>query len=85
MQDHHLMLIDFPNESVFTITTSSTWKLYFDGSHTNHVIGEGILFITPQDDSIPKSFKISFSCTNNIAEYEALVIGLHSVVQWKIK
>lgn len=85
MQDHHPMLIDFPDDSVFTITTSSTWKLYFDGSHTNHGAGEGILFITPQGDSIPKSFRISFPCTNNIAEYEALVIGLQTTIQWKIK
>lgn len=68
------------NESVFTLTTSTIWKLYFDGSYTNHGAGVGILFITPQGDSIPNSFIINCPCTNNIAEYKALIIGLRTVV-----
>lgn len=85
LQDSHPLLIDFLDESVFTLTASTMWKLYFDGSYTNHGARARILFITPQGDSIPKSFRINFPCTNNIAEYEALVIGLCIVVQWRIK
>lgn len=70
------MLIDFPDEFVFTLIASTSWKFYFDGSYTNHGEGARILFITPQGDFIPKSFRINFPCTNNIAKYEALVTGL---------
>lgn len=85
IQDSHPLLIDFPDESMFTLIASVMWKLYFDGSYTNHGSGVGILFITPQGDVIPKSFRINFPCTNNMAEYEALLIGLRKVVQWKIQ
>ena len=43
------------------------------------------MFITPQGDSIPKSFRIAFPCTNNVAEYKALVIGLRMAIKWKIR
>lgn len=84
IQDNHPLVVDFPDESVFSLSTSTSWKLYFDGSYTSHGEGEGILFITPQGDSIPKTFRISFPCTNNIDEYEALVIGICTTVHWKI-
>jgi len=61
------------------------WQLYFDGSYTQHGSGAGILFVTPQGDCIPKSYRIAFPCTNNIAEYEALITGLRMAVQWAIK
>lgn len=70
------MVIEFPDESVFALLAQTNWKLFFDGSHTNHGAGVGILFITPQGDSIPKSFTVNFPCTNNIVEYEALMVGL---------
>lgn len=66
-------------------TQVNRWTLYFDRSHTRHGSWVGILFLTPQGDSIPKAYKISFLCTNNIAEYEALITGLKMVIEWKIK
>ena len=59
-----------------TIDPSTPLKLFFDGSLTQKGLGVGVLFVTPQGDLIPKSYKISFPCTNNIDEYEGLVIGL---------
>lgn len=59
-------------------------KLFFDGSHTKKGIGARFLFVTPQGDLIPKSFKMVFPCTNNIAEYEALITGLKTTIQWNI-
>ena len=43
------------------------------------------MFITPQGDVIPKSYQIAFNCTNNIAKYEALIIGLKLVVQQNVQ
>jgi len=39
----------------------------------------------PQNDYIPKSYRLAFPCTNNIAEYEALLIGINTIVQLEIK
>lgn len=83
--DNHPMMIDFLNEFVFIVTTSNKWKLLFYGWHTRHGLGLGIHFVTPQGDSIPKSFRIIFRFTKNIIEYEALMVGLQTMVQWKIK
>lgn len=81
----HPLVSEFPNESILVINTPTTWKLYFDGSYTSHGSRVGILFITPQGDSIPKSFRIAFSCTNNMAKYEALLTGLRMAINLKIK
>lgn len=81
----HPLVSDFLNESIFTLDTPIIWNLYFDGSHTSHGLGVGILFVTTQGDTIQNSFRISFACTNNIVEYEGLLIGLHMAMKWKIK
>ena len=85
IQDDHPMLIDFPDEAIFHVDIANEWKLYFDGSHTKNGSGAGIMFVTPQGDVIPKSYRIAFQCTNNIAEYEALITGLKLAVQWHIQ
>jgi len=78
------MTFEFPDEDILSITTHS-WKLYFDGSYTNHGLGAWILLVTPHSDTIPKSYRLLFPCTNNIVEYEALVIGLKMAAEWQIK
>lgn len=77
LQGEHPIIVYFLDYTIMTITPSTQWKLYFDGSFTQKGPGAGILFVTPQGDLIPKFYKISFPCTNNIAEYEGLVTGLH--------
>lgn len=60
---------------------SKPWKLYFDGSRCMHGSGEGIALISPQNDIIPMSYKLSFECTNNMVEYEALILGLKVAIE----
>ncbi|XP_058202642.1 uncharacterized protein LOC131317077 [Rhododendron vialii] len=52
------------------------WKLLFDGSKTQEVSGCGVIIISPEGLKIELSFQFNFQCTNNQAEYEAVVIGL---------
>ena len=35
--------------------------------------GVGIILIPPTKNPIPLSYKLTFPCTNNIAEYEVLI------------
>ena len=58
--------------------------MFFDGSFTQQGSGAGILFITPQRYSLPKAYKILFPCTNNIAEYEALINGMKIAAEWRV-
>ncbi|XP_058733336.1 uncharacterized protein LOC131604940 [Vicia villosa] len=57
------------------------WKLYFDGSSHKYGTGIGGIIISP--DGIPAEFKYSIAgmCTNNEAEYEALITGLELLLE----
>ncbi|XP_050222757.1 uncharacterized protein LOC126672848 [Mercurialis annua] len=54
----------------------SVWEFKFDGSSTERSAGAGIIITSPTGAKPALSFKLDFECTNNQAEYEALVIGL---------
>jgi hypothetical protein len=80
----HPLIMEFPEKHLCLIEEQTLWKLYFDGSYTTHGSSVGILLVTPQGDYILKYFKLQFWCTNNIAEYEALVAGLKITIKWNI-
>jgi ribonuclease HI len=52
------------------------WKMIFNGSSSRVSVGFGVVFISPSKETISLSYKIEFQATNNVAEYEALVLGL---------
>ncbi|KAM1444486.1 hypothetical protein ACFX2I_040629 [Malus domestica] len=57
-------------------TRDNYWTMYFDGSSTSTLAGVGIVLQFPHQHRWFFSLKLDFDCTNNQAEYEALVIGL---------
>ncbi|XP_021830359.1 uncharacterized protein LOC110770517 [Prunus avium] len=61
------------------------WKLYFDGSKTDIASGAGIVLEEPLEIRHCYSFQLDFQCTNNRAEYEALIIGLEILVELGIQ
>jgi len=40
-----------------------------------------IVLISPQNDVISMSYKLSFECTNNMVDYEALILGLKVAIE----
>ncbi|CAL9005839.1 unnamed protein product [Prunus brigantina] len=52
------------------------WTMYFDGSSTESRSGAGVVIESPQEQRWQFAFQLDFRCTNNQAEYEALIIGL---------
>ena len=59
------------------------WVLKFDGFSTENSTGAGIVIISPKGIKTTLSFNLAFKCTNNQAEYEALVIGLEIFLELK--
>jgi hypothetical protein len=51
-------------------------KCIFDGSCSREGSRTRIVFISPTQEVIPMSYKLEFDTTNNINEYEALLLGL---------
>ena len=61
------------------------WTMYFDGSISREGTGAGIWIISPNSNSKIYSFKLTFECTNNVAEYETLLLGLNALKKLKEK
>lgn len=63
-------------QQVEEIDRKGWWHMNFDGAIERNGDGASIWIIISGDESNFFSYKISFDCTNNMAEYEALVLGL---------
>ena len=50
--------------------------MFFDGASTQASAGAGIVLIYPSKETIHLSYKLDFKTTNNITEYEALLLGV---------
>ncbi|XP_026429355.1 uncharacterized protein LOC113325380 [Papaver somniferum] len=52
------------------------WTMFFDGSSYGTIGGAGVVFEAPRGELLSYSFKLDFPCSNNVSEYEALILGL---------
>jgi ribonuclease HI len=63
----------------------SVWTLRFDGLSTVASAGTGIVLYKGDGEAVTKSFKFDFPCFNNVAEYEAYLVGLTIAYEMGIK
>ena len=64
------------NQKISEEKAEGWWLLHFDGSAGREGAGAGICITSPNDESKFFSCKLNFDCTNNMAEYESLFLGL---------
>ncbi|KAE8654932.1 No pollen germination related 2 [Hibiscus syriacus] len=83
---------NFPDEDLLCIsmneevgTNDASWKLYFDGAYNTLGRGIGAVLISSENIYYPFTSILEFFCTNNMAEYEACVMGLKAAIKRKIK
>jgi ribonuclease HI len=62
-----------------------SWGLDFDGAHSSTGSGAGIVLRSPDNETTLFSYRLEFDCTNNIAEYEALILGINLAIDMNIK
>ena len=55
------------------------WHMSFDGAVSKEGVGVGVWIRHPSGEPKLLLYKLYFDCTNNIAEYEALVLGLRAL------
>ena len=86
------MKFEFLNEDLLAIfpiedesTQEDTWKLYFDGA--SNALGHkiGVVLISPEGEYFPFTARLNFDSTNNVAEYEACIMGLQAAMAKKVK
>jgi ribonuclease HI len=54
------------------------WKMFFDRASSSKGAIAGVVFVSPYQEAISLSYKLEFETTNNVAEYEVLVLGLRA-------
>jgi hypothetical protein len=52
------------------------WYMNFDGAFSRAGKGAGIVLQSPNGEVLKFSYTLEFDATNNVAEYEALILGL---------
>jgi len=74
---------DIPDETFeFNMTLEDeVWQIFFDrASRTSPegkiIDGVGVVFISPQNHVPPRAFSFTTPCSNNVAEYNAMLISL---------
>ena len=59
--------------------------MFFDGASSSEGVGARVVFVSPCQETISMSYKLEFETTNNVVEYEALVLGLRATKEMGMK
>ena len=64
---------------------SQYWIVHFGGFKMKEGLGVGMVLKSPKSDKLSYVLQIPFNATNNVAEYEALLHGLHMAKELGVK
>jgi ribonuclease HI len=65
--------------------TTSIWRMFFNRASSSIGAGAEVVFRSPSQETISLSYKMEFEVTNNVAKYDALVLGLRAAKEMEIK
>src|SRR4030066_1613315 len=99
IEDYQPIKFDFPDDEIMYLKMKdcdeplfgegpdpeSRCGLIFDGAVNVYGNGIGAVLITPKGAHIPFCARLQFECTNNIAEYEACIMGIEEAINLRIK
>ena len=77
--------IDYEDKRTEPSETADTWTLHFDGSKCKEGVGAGCILTDPKGDKNLIACRLEFECTNNTAEYEALIHGLNKAIELGVR
>ena len=58
--------------------------MFFDRAAQQDAAGVGIFCITLKGDVLPYVFTLTENCSNNVAKYQTLIIGLEMAIDMKV-
>jgi ribonuclease HI len=64
---------------------TEAWTVFYNGSWGTFSAGATAVIVAPSKVRTCYAIKLDFSCTNNIAEYEALLLGLRKLKAMQIR
>ncbi|XP_057962289.1 uncharacterized protein LOC131153856 [Malania oleifera] len=89
VEDYQPMEFKFPDQDIDSLTQGEEdleeWMMLFDGAVNVWGHGIGAVLISPDGKHYPVVAKLIFPCTNNIAKYEACILGLQTSLDWGVK
>ena len=92
LEDYESLNFDFPNEDLMYMASTEEnpqrdheWRLNFDGASNAMDNGIGAVLVSPSGYHYPVASKLDFDCTNNMAEYEACIMGIRAAIERNIK
>ena len=56
------------------------WCMHFDGSHSNEGNRAGIILVSPTGKIHNMSYRLEFSCSNDVIEFKALLLGIENAL-----
>ncbi|XP_058220656.1 uncharacterized protein LOC131330914 [Rhododendron vialii] len=75
---------EFPDEDMLFIEVLQPWTMFFDGAARLEGAGAGVIFVSSQKQVLPYAFIRREKCSNNVTEYQALILGLQIATEMKI-
>ncbi|XP_075077237.1 uncharacterized protein LOC142163976 [Nicotiana tabacum] len=89
-KDYEPLTTYFPDEEVLfagedIAKSYPGWRMFFNGAANVKGVGIGAILISKSGQHYPASTKIRFPCTNNMAEYEACILGIRITIDINIK
>ena len=78
-------LAEWIEQQLATQVHSEHWTMFFDGSKMLNGSGAGVVLVSPRGDRLSYVLQIHFDSSNNEAEYEALLYGLHMAISLGVR
>jgi len=72
---------DRPLDDRILMVNEDSWTMFFDGAVNLSGSGTKAVLISLDGQHHPVAAKLIFPCTNNIAEYEACILGLQATIE----
>jgi len=70
---------------VLFIDIPPPWEVYFDRDARRDGASVGMVFVSPAKHVVMSSFMLTQLCSNSMAEYQALILGLQMATEMEIQ